>query len=104
MLREIGDTLLGIWWISWFGIIGGFFFAGIQEYRREVSQVGAASHFSLALLIVIAISWLVFYIATSKFEEHWLVVSRLFTIMGTILASLTIIGIYFFVSIAPRVR
>src|SRR5258705_10203223 len=74
----IGQTLLGIWWVSWFGIIGGFLLAGGQEDRRELSQSVGSSPFSLALLIVIVSSWVVFYIATSKFEEQWPVVWRLF--------------------------
>jgi len=100
----IGETFLGIWWISWFGIIGGFLFVGVQEYRRELTQGGGASPFSLALLIATLSSWVIFYIAASRFEEHWPVVWRLFTTVGTILAVVTIMGIYFFVYVAPRVQ
>jgi drug/metabolite transporter (DMT)-like permease len=100
----IGQTLLGVWWVSWLGIIGGFLLAGVQEYRRELSQGVGSSPFSLALLIVIVFSWVVFYIATSKFEEQWPVVWRLFTMVGTILAIVTMMGIYFFAFVAPRVQ
>jgi hypothetical protein len=102
--RGIAGTLLGLWWVSWFGIIGGFLLVGIQEYRRELSQGGVAAFFSLALLISIVLCWVAFYVATFKFGEQWPAVWRVFTIMGTILAALTIVSIYFFVSIAPRVR
>jgi hypothetical protein len=100
----IWEKLLGVWWISWFGIIGGFLFVGVQEFRFEVSQGGAGTPFSLALLIIIVLSWVVFYIAASKFEAQWPIVWRLFTTAGTILAVVTILGIYFFVHIAPRMR
>jgi drug/metabolite transporter (DMT)-like permease len=100
----IGETFLGLWWVSWFGIIGGFLFVGVPEYRRELTQGGASSHFSLALLIVTLSSWVVFYIAASKFEQQWPVVWRPFTTVGTILAVVTILGIYFFFYIAPRVQ
>jgi carbon starvation protein CstA len=95
---------LGVWWISWFGIISGFLLTGVEEYRRELSQGGAAAPFSLAVLIVIAFSWVIFYMATSKFEEQWPIVWRLFTTVGSILAVITMLCIYFFVYIAPRVR
>lgn len=100
----VGEVLFGVWWISWFGIIGGFLLAGVEEYRRELSQGGAAAPFSLTLVIVVVLSWVVFYIATSKFEEQWPRVWRLFTAVGSILAVITLLGIYFFVYVAPSMR
>ncbi len=102
-LAAVGEVLLGILWISWFGIIGGFLLAGVEEYRRELSQGGAAAPLSLTLLIVVVLSWVVFYVATSKFEEEWPRVWRLFTATGSVLAVITLLGIYFFVYVAPKV-
>ena len=48
---------LGLWWISWFGIIGGFLMVGIGEYRHESR---AASQFSITLMIVTVLLWIVF--------------------------------------------
>ena len=97
---------LGLWWISWFGIIGGFFMVGIGEYRHESS---AASHFSITLMIVTALLWIVFFIVDDKArrringEAITTKVVDLLTMTGTFLAVFTLLGIGFFVVIAPRV-
>jgi hypothetical protein len=98
---------LGLWWISWFGIIGGFLMVGIGEYRHESR---AASHFSSTLMIVTVLLWIVFFIADDKArkridsEGNTTVVVDLLTLTGTFLAVFTLLGIGFFVVIAPRVR
>ena len=58
---------LGYWWISWFGILGGFFVVGVSEYRHESP---AARHFSLILMIVIGVLWIVFFVADAKAGER----------------------------------
>jgi hypothetical protein len=96
---------LGLWWISWFGIIGGFLMVGIGEYKHETP---AASHFSIALMIIIVLLWIVFLIADDKArkrigEGKTTVVVDLLTLTGTFLAVFTLLGLGFFVFIAPRV-
>ena len=97
---------LGLWWVSWFGIIGGFLIVGIGGYRHESS---AASHFSITLMIVTVLLWIVFFIADDKArktidgEGNTAVVVDLLTLTGTFLAVFTLLGVSFFVVIAPRV-
>ncbi len=102
--------MLGFWWISWFGIIGAFFLIGGMEYRRESSQGGAASHFSLMLLIITSLSWILFYAVDAKArkrvdgEKNKRVVVDLLTVTGSLLAMFTVLGIFYFADIAQRVR
>jgi len=109
-MRSFREHLLGLWWISWFGIIGAFFFIGGSEYRRELSQGGAASHFSLMLIIITSISWILFYAVEAKArkrvdgEKNKQVVVDLLTVLGSLLAMFTVLGIFYFADIAPRVR
>jgi drug/metabolite transporter (DMT)-like permease len=96
---------LGLWWISWFGIIGGFLMVGVGGYKHESP---AASHFSIILMIVTALLWVVFFIADDKArkrirEGETTVVVDLLTLTGTFLAVFTLLGLGFFVFIAPRV-
>jgi|SRR5579864_2384546 len=96
---------LGLWWICWFGIIGGFLMVGVGEYKHESP---AASRFSIILMIVTALLWVVFFIADDKArkrirEGETTVVVGLLTLTGTFLAVLTLLGLGFFVFIAPRV-
>jgi hypothetical protein len=98
--------LLGFWWISWFGIIGGFLMVGIGEYKHGSP---AASHFSITLMIVTILLWIVFFIADDRArkgidgERSTTVVVDLLTLTGTFLAIFTLLGIGFFVVIAPRI-
>jgi len=96
------DLLLSLWRLSWLGIIGGFLFVGIAEFRHEIPRGGAVSHFTIALLLVVTLSWIVFFgaHATARTREPFLV--RLYTLMGSLLAVFTLLGIYFFVIIASR--
>jgi hypothetical protein len=97
---------LGLWWISWFGVIGGFLTVGVREYGHESA---AASHFSVTLMIVTVLLWIVFFIADDTArrringEANTAVVVNLLTMTGTFLAVFTLPGIGFFVVIAPRV-
>lgn len=97
-------SLSGLWWISGFGIIGGFFLVGGWEYKREFDQGSAASHFSLALLTIIALSWSAFLVFDGKARKREPMVVDVLTAMGTLLAIVTLLGIFFFVQIVPRVR
>jgi hypothetical protein len=98
---------LGTWWICWFGIIGGFLMVGVGEFRY---QSASASHFSLALIIVTMAAWLIFFVADDKIrkridgDENRAAVVDLLSLTGTLLAAFTLLGIGFFVSIAPRLR
>jgi len=110
ILRASWDLLVSLWWISWFGIIGAFLLVGIRAYRYVSPQRSAASHSSLALLIVTIFLWVLFYAVDEKArgrvdgEKNKQVVVELLTIAGTFLAVFTLLGIFFFIYIAPRIR
>jgi hypothetical protein len=65
---KITDIFLSVWWISWFGIIGGFLLVGFWEYKLLSAIGGLAAHFSIVLLTVIVLSWILFYVVTAKLE------------------------------------
>ena len=92
---------LRLWWISWFGFIGGFFMIGVGDYRRESSP---ARHFSLALMVIVGILWTVFFITDAKVKTRTPEIVRLLSLMGTLLAAVTVVGIGFFVLVAPRIQ
>ena len=79
---------------------------GIGGYRHESRTV---SHFSITLMIVTVLLWIVFFIADDKArktidgEGNTAVVVDLLTLTGTFLAVFTLLGVGFFVVIAPRV-
>jgi low temperature requirement protein LtrA len=104
------SILLGIWWISWFGIITGFVIVGVWEYRNIPPKVGTPLHFFLSFLIVTILLWVVFYVACEKAwakvdgAKNYQVIADLLTMAGTFLAIVTIMGILFFLYIAPRVQ
>lgn len=96
------SSWLGYWWISWFGIVAAFVYVGVLGYRQQSS---AARHFSVTLMTVVAISWIAFFVADSKVNgEHRKSVVGLLTLTGTLLAIFTLLGVGFFVSIAPRIH
>ena len=74
---------------------------GIGEYRHESL---AGRHFSLILMIVVGLFWTVFFIADARVSgERRKSVVNLLTLMGTFLAVVTVLGIGFFVFVAPRI-
>ncbi len=78
---------------------------GIGEYRHQSTK---AAHFSIILMIVTVLLWIVFFIADDRARkringEANAVVVDLLTMTGTFLAVFTLLGIGFFVVIAPRV-
>jgi hypothetical protein len=101
------NNRLGYWWISWFGIIGGFLMVAVGAFRYESAS---AFHFSIALIIVTIASWLTFFVADDKIrkringDENKAAVLGLLSLTGTLLAAFTLLGIGFFVTIAPRLR
>jgi hypothetical protein len=103
------EALLGIWWISWLGIIGGFLSVGVFEYRIARSLRHGASSFCLALLFITSLMWAIFFLADHKSrkkidgENSRQVVVTLLTLTGSILAVFTLLGIWFFTYIAPRI-
>jgi hypothetical protein len=107
-LEKAKSTLVGIWWISWFGIIAGFVMVG-WDYRN-IPPKGTPLRFSLSLLIVMILLWAVFYVVGEKARakvdgaKNYRVVADLLTMTGTFLAIVTIMGILFFIYIAPRVQ
>jgi hypothetical protein len=110
-LEKAKDILLSIWWISWIGIICAFLYVGVWEYRNiSVVQGGASHRFSLTLLIVTSLLWVAFYAVEEKAREkvdgakNEQVVVSLLTVAGTFLAIFTLMGISYFIYIAPRVH
>ena len=103
-MRILRSDLISLWWVSWFGIFGGFLSVGCWECKRELDQAGAALPFSIGLLLFIVIAWAAFLVADSKTAKPEPQHVNLLTLMGSLNASFTLIGILFFVYIAPRVR
>jgi hypothetical protein len=100
---KVWGTITGMWWICWFGFIGAFLWIGIDECRWEFSRKAAALPFSATLLLVIPASWVAFFVADSVSKERTPTVVRLLTIMGTVLAAVTLLAVFFFTYVAPRV-
>jgi len=109
-LDRYRDILLSFWWISWFGIIASFLLVGVWEHWYISSQRRGASRFSLTLLIVTSLLWVLFYAVEEKARatvdgaKDKQVVVELLTIIGTVLAIFTLLGIFFFIYIAPRIQ
>jgi hypothetical protein len=67
-----------------------------------------ASHFSLVLMIVTIGAWIIFFVADTKIrkridgEENTAAMVDLLTLTGTLLTVFTLLGIGFFVSVAPH--
>lgn len=78
---------------------------GVGEYKYESP---AASRFSIVLTIFTVLLWIVFFITDDKArkrirEGDTTTVVDLLTLTGTFLAVFTLLGLGFFVFIAPRV-
>lgn len=109
-LDRCKDMLLSVWWVSWFGIVPSFFIVGVWETWYIASQRRGASRYSLTVLIVTSLLWVLFYFVDNKARErvdgvkNRLVVVELLTIIGTVLAIFTLLQIFFFIHIAPRIQ
>jgi hypothetical protein len=73
---------LGIVVDQWVRNYRGFFLVGGWEYKREFDQPSAASHFSLALLTIIALSWSAFFVFDGKARKREPMVVDVLTAMG----------------------
>lgn len=94
---SLRNLLLSAWWVGWLGIIGGFLFVAVSEVKFEFSR-GAVSRPSLALLVVIPLSWTCFFVADSKAKDRRPRVVKLLMAAGSSLAVFTLLGIWFFVA------
>ena len=109
-MKSFNGVLLGIWWISWFGIIGAFLWVGVFEYRVILSLRHGPSSFCLRLLLITSLMWVTFFVVDDKArkrvdgDKNRQVVVALLTFAGTILAVFTLLGIFFFSYIAPRLQ
>jgi hypothetical protein len=109
-MRSLTTVLRSVWWISWLAIITAFFCIGGMEYRYEFSQGGVSSYFSLTLLIVDGLAWILFFVVDAlarekvEGEKNKELVVSLLTMTGTVLAVFTLLGTFFFSYIAPRVH
>jgi len=80
---------------------------GVFDFRHEPTK---ASHFSLALMMITVGAWIIFFVADSKLrkridgEENMAAIVDLLTLTGTLLAVFTLLGIGFFVLVAPYLR
>jgi hypothetical protein len=97
------DLLLSVWWISWLGILCGFLYVGLSEVAIEFSR-GIVSRLSLAILLAVPLSWICFFLVDSKAKRRTSKVVNLLTVAGTSIAAFTLLGIWFFVANAGRVR
>jgi hypothetical protein len=96
--------LLGLWWISWFGVIVGFIFIAGIECRREFSVGSPALVFSAFAVIAVLASWAAFFFCENGARRRDATVVKLLTTMGTIIAGMSVLLIFYFVAIAPRVQ
>ena len=105
--ERITGILFGVWWISWFGIIGAFLLVG---YEVLSFIQGRAAYASILLLTSTVLSWTLFYIVTEKLtakiprDRNWRASTLLSTLAGTILAIFTLLGIAFFIYVAPHIH
>ena len=106
----VTSSLLGIWWVSWFGILGAFLFVGVWQLRIASSLGRGIPYFSFMLLAVTIVLWILFFVldekvrAKAKRDDNWPALVLLSTLAGTILAVFTLVGTFFFIYIAPRVQ
>lgn len=101
-MSSLTDLLLSLWRLSWFGIIGGFLFVAVAELRHESPHGGGVAHFTVALLIVVILSWITYFVARSRLRTGDPLIARLLTVMGSLLALFTLLATYFLVTIASR--
>ena len=102
-IRLFADLLLSLWWISWFGILGPFLWLGGWSFKIQISN-GSPTRLPAVILLVVPLLWISFFVADSKVEDRNLRAMMLLTITGTLLAVLSLAGIWYFVSVAPRVH
>jgi len=109
-LEKMTGRFLGIWWISWFGIIGGFLFVGFSECKLLSAIGGRAAHFSIVLFTATVLSWVLFFVVTEKLtvritrDRNWHSYTLLSTFAGSVLAIFTLLGIAFFIYVAPHIH
>src|ERR671930_1521938 len=60
---ERSGRLLGLWWISWFGVIIAFIYVAVTECRRELSVGSPALTFSATAVIGVLGSWAAFFVS-----------------------------------------
>jgi hypothetical protein len=107
-IEKIKDVLLWLWVMSWFAFIGAFVWVGIWEYRIAQSAGGRVTNSCLVLMSTTIFLWVLFFVVDHKArsgaygEKSWKDLVRLSTLAGTILAIYTLLGVLFFVYIAPR--
>lgn len=102
-IQSLSHGLQSWWWISWLGILGGFLFVDGSECRIEAVR-GHVSGYSLAILAVIPLLWIGFFVADHKSPERTPAVVNRLTLLGTGLAAMTLVGIWYFSRFAPGVR
>jgi hypothetical protein len=105
--ERITSNFLSVWWISWFGIISAFLLVG---YELLSFIQGRAAYSSILLLTATVLLWILFYIVTENLrakiprDRNWHASTLLSTLAGTILAIFTLLGIAFFIYVAPHIH
>jgi len=104
------DILWWVWFVSWFGIIPSFFIFGVWTTWYISPQRRGTSGFSLTVMIVTGLLWVLFFAIDNKARDkvdgrkNKQVVGEITSVIGTVLAIFTLLGIFFFVYIAPRIQ
>jgi hypothetical protein len=108
--ERVRGRLLGIFWVSWIGILGAFLCVGVWQLRISSSLGRGIPQFSLVVLTVTIVSWVLFFaieervLGRANRDHNWQALVLLSTLAGTILAVFTLVGTFFFIFIAPRVQ
>lgn len=102
--RSLARIIVWVWWVSWFVIFGGFLWIGAAECRIQIAPRAPEAYISTALLVLIAVSWVVFDITDNRVKDRNPVAVRLLITMGSILTVLTIWAIAFFLALAPKLQ
>jgi hypothetical protein len=97
-------SVLGLWWIAWFGIIGSLLWIASMELKRELVEHSPATLFSLVFFSTVIAAWIAFFIADSKLTANRQPFVSLLTTFGTALSAFTLVAVFYFVVVAPRVR
>ena len=64
--EKVRETLLGLWWISWFGFIFAFVIVGYSARSND----DTGSSFCLLLVVITLLLWGLFFAVDSKGAER----------------------------------
>jgi len=108
--ESLRGRVVSLWWISWFGIIAGFISASVMQIRIAWLSGPGIPYFSILILIVTLALWLAFYVVEEKsgakipVDRWWQSHVWPRTLVGTILAALTLAETFLLVYFMPSIR